>query len=181
VGADPGKAHPAYRGSEEQPIEQTKVTQRQHELIPAAGTDTLSFRKVYFRVNTYVLPPTPLDWNYWNANGCLRKNQVWRFIMKLFMQAVAVAAVLAVPAVSFAQSNAPLTRAEVRAQLVQFEKAGPADTDASYPVQTLAAESKVAAQNGASTGYGGVVSGSSASGARPSVSAADWRSMYGNP
>ena len=100
--------------------------------------------------------------------------------MKSLMQAVAVAAVLAVPAVSFAQSNAPLTRAEVRAQLVQFEKAGPADTDASYPVQTLAAESKAAAQNGASTGYGGVASGSSASGARPSVSAADWRSMYGN-
>jgi hypothetical protein len=101
--------------------------------------------------------------------------------MKSFMQAVAVAAVLAVPTVSFAQSNAPLTRAEVRAQLVQFEKAGPADTNASYPVQTQAAESNVAAQNGASTGYGGVANGSSASGTMRSVSAADWRSMYGNP
>jgi hypothetical protein len=101
--------------------------------------------------------------------------------MKSFMQAVAVAAVLAVPAVSFAQSNVPLTRAEVRAQLAQFEKAGPADTNASYPVQTQAAESNVAAQNGASTGYGDVANGSSTSGAKRSVSAADWRSMYGNP
>jgi hypothetical protein len=100
--------------------------------------------------------------------------------MKSFIQAVAVAAVLTVPAVSFAQSNAPLTRAEVRAQLVQFEKAGPADTNTSYPVQTQAAESNVAAQNGASTGYGGAAYGSSASGARHSISAADWRSMYGN-
>jgi hypothetical protein len=110
-----------------------------------------------------------------------QKSQVWRSIMKSFIQAVAVAAVLAVPAVSFAQSNAPLTRAEVRAQLVQFEKAGPADSNTSYPVQALAAESMVAAQNGASTGYGGVANGSSASGARRSVSATDWRSMYGNP
>jgi hypothetical protein len=45
--------------------------------------------------------------------------------MTSFVQAVAVAAVLTVPTVSFAQSNEPLTRAEVRAQLAQFEKAAP--------------------------------------------------------
>jgi hypothetical protein len=101
--------------------------------------------------------------------------------MKSFIQAVAVVAVLAVPAMSFAQSNVPLTRAEVRAQLVQFEEAGPADTNASYPVQTQAAESKVAAQNGASTGYGSVANGSSTSGAKQSVSEDDWRSMYNHP
>jgi Domain of unknown function (DUF4148) len=101
--------------------------------------------------------------------------------MKSLVKAVVVAVVLVAPVVSFAQSNAPLTRAEVRAQLVQFEKAGSADTNASYPVQTLSAESKVAAQNGASTGHGGVADGSSASGATRSVSGADWRSMYGHP
>ena len=44
--------------------------------------------------------------------------------MKSLIQAVALAAVLAVPAVSFAQSDAPVTRAQVRAELVQLEKAG---------------------------------------------------------
>jgi Domain of unknown function (DUF4148) len=101
--------------------------------------------------------------------------------MTSFVQAVAVAAVLTVPTVSFAQSNEPLTRAEVRAQLAQFEKAAPADTSAGYPVQTQAAESNVAAQDGASAGYGGVGNASSTSGAMPSVSADDWRSMYSHP
>jgi hypothetical protein len=113
----------------------------------------------------------------------LRKKRSLEVIMKSLLHAVAVAAVLAVPAVSFAQSSAPLTRAEVRAQLVQLEKAGyqPGRNDPHYPDDIQAAEARVAAQNGASTGYGGVASGSSASGAKRSVSAADWRSMYGNP
>ncbi|MFL9901337.1 DUF4148 domain-containing protein [Paraburkholderia fungorum] len=87
--------------------------------------------------------------------------------MKSLIQAVVVAAALAAPVVSFAQSNAPVTRAQVRAELVQLEKAGyhPGDGDNStYPAQIQAAEAKVAAQNGAANGYGGVVSGSSASG-----------------
>jgi hypothetical protein len=109
-------------------------------------------------------------------------------IMKL-VQSLIVAAALAIPAVSsFAQSNQPVTRAEVKAQLVQLEKAGyqPGRNDPHYPDDIQAAEARVAAQNGASTGYGGVsdgssASGSSASGATRSVSAADWRSMYGHP
>jgi uncharacterized membrane protein len=44
--------------------------------------------------------------------------------MKSLIQAVVVAAALAAPVAVFAQSNAPLTRAQVRAELVQLEKAG---------------------------------------------------------
>jgi hypothetical protein len=97
--------------------------------------------------------------------------------MKSLIQAIAVAAVLAVPAISFAQqSNAPVTRAEVRAQLVQLEKAGynPADSDnATYPADIQKAEARVAAENGAATSYGGVADGSSASSGRAAVSPAD--------
>lgn len=86
--------------------------------------------------------------------------------MKSFIQAVVVAAVLAAPVASFAQSNQPVTRAQVRAELVQLEKAGynPArSADSDYPADIQAAEARVAAQNGATSGIGGVLSGSSAS------------------
>jgi len=86
--------------------------------------------------------------------------------MKSLVKAVAVALVLAAPVASFAQSNQPLTRAEVKAQLVALEKAGynPAFVnDASYPHDIQAAEARVAAQNSATSGVGGVTSGSSQS------------------
>lgn len=95
--------------------------------------------------------------------------------MKSLIKAVAVALVLAAPVASFAQSNQPLTRAEVRAQLVQVEKAGynPATAnDNDYPANIQAAEARVNAGNGSATGYGGVVSGSSASGAHAYTSEA---------
>jgi len=90
--------------------------------------------------------------------------------MKSLIHAVLAAAVFAAPAVSFAQqSDAPVTtRAQVRAELIQLENAGynPAvANDASYPTEIQAAEARVAAQNGTATGYGGTISGSSASGA----------------
>lgn len=88
--------------------------------------------------------------------------------MKSLIQAVVVAAALAAPVAVFAQSNQPVTRAQVRAELVQLEKAGynpAARNDTTYPAQIQAAEAKVAAENGA-TGVGGVASGSSDSGAR---------------
>ena len=44
--------------------------------------------------------------------------------MKSLIQAVVVAAALAAPVAVFAQSNAPLTRAQVRAELIRLEKAG---------------------------------------------------------
>ena len=63
--------------------------------------------------------------------------------MKSIIKAVAVAAVLAVPALSFAQSNQPVTRAQVRAELVQLEKAGynpGVISDSKYPADVQAAE-----------------------------------------
>lgn len=85
--------------------------------------------------------------------------------MKSLIRAVAVAVAVVVPIASFAQSNAPLTRAQVRAELVQLEKAGynPArGEDPHYPEDIQAAEAKVAAQSSA---VGGVANGATDSGA----------------
>ena len=87
--------------------------------------------------------------------------------MKSLIQSVVVAAALVAPVAVFAQSNQPVTRAEVRAQLVQLEQTGwrPGEGEhTTYPAQIQAAEAKVAARNGA-TGVGGIASGSSESGA----------------
>jgi Tfp pilus assembly protein PilE len=89
--------------------------------------------------------------------------------MNSLIKAVAVAAVLAVPAVSFAQSNQPVTRAEVRAQLVQLEQAGYnpfSSSDAHYPAAVQQAEARVAKDT---TGYGPATAGTSESGARGPV------------
>lgn len=90
--------------------------------------------------------------------------------MKSLVQAVVIAAALAAPVASFAQSNQPVTRAQVRAELVQLEKAGfhPGYDDPHYPANIQAAQARVNAENGTSqavqSGYGGVVSGASQSG-----------------
>ena len=84
--------------------------------------------------------------------------------MKSLIQAAVVAVMLAVPAAVFAQSNQPLTRAQVREQLVQIEQAGynPSRSNPyEYPANIQAAEARVAAQNSA---LGGLVSGSSQQG-----------------
>jgi hypothetical protein len=86
-------------------------------------------------------------------------------IMKL-IQSFVVAAVLAVPVVSFAQSNTPITRAEVRAQLIQLEQAGynPASDQTQYPRNIEAAQARVNAEAGISaTSYGSPTNGTSAS------------------
>lgn len=89
--------------------------------------------------------------------------------MKSLIKAVAIAAVLAVPAVSFAQSqgsNGPVTRAQVRAELAQLEAAGyhPYQNDQYYPEDIQRAEARVNAQG--NSGYGPSTSGSSQSGSR---------------
>ena len=102
--------------------------------------------------------------------------------MKSLIKAVAIAAVLAIPAVSFAQSNQPITRAQVRAELVQLEKAGyrpGAGTEAHYPDELQAAQARVNAENGSASSYGGVANASQSG--RPGVSAADWNAMYNRP
>ena len=101
--------------------------------------------------------------------------------MKSLIQAVVVAAALAAPVAAFAQSNQPVTRAQVRAELVQLEQTGsrPGQGDrTTYPAQIQAAEAKVAAENGA-TGVGGVVNGSAEAG-HPAISKFDWNEMYGH-
>ncbi|MFM0687910.1 DUF4148 domain-containing protein [Paraburkholderia strydomiana] len=102
--------------------------------------------------------------------------------MKSLIQAVVIATVLGAPVASFAQSNQPVTRAQVRAELIQLEKAGyqPTRSDPYYPADIQAAEARVAAQNGtaqpAVSSYGGVANGSSDSGR--AVSANGTKSIY---
>jgi hypothetical protein len=102
--------------------------------------------------------------------------------VKSLIQVVAVATALIVPVASFAQSNGPVTRAQVRAELVQLEKAGyrVGDGDnAHYPDAIQAAEARVAAANGDSA-YGGVANGTSQAGGAVKVSATQWNAMYGH-
>jgi hypothetical protein len=99
-------------------------------------------------------------------------------IMKKALVGIALAiGTLAAPALSFAQPNGPLngplTRAEVRADLVRVEQAGYSvglGDDANYPANIQAAEAKVAAQTVPQTtqsAYGGVTqNGSTSSGVR---------------
>ncbi|MEX3943959.1 DUF4148 domain-containing protein [Paraburkholderia sp. BR10937] len=93
---------------------------------------------------------------------------------RLLLSILVAASAVAVPAYSFAQSTQPLTRAEVRADLVRVEQAGYSPgrgDDIDYPADIQAAESKVAAaqyaQDSAQRDMGGVsMAGSSAAGSR---------------
>ncbi|MDN7426406.1 hypothetical protein CFB89_22295 [Burkholderia sp. AU16741] len=106
--------------------------------------------------------------------------------MKSLIKAVALAALVAAPVVSFAQSNPqPLTRAQVRAELVQLEKAGYNPNDwINYPENIQAAQAKIAAAQNTgvqadATGYGSNPVATSQSGQRavvPTVS--DRSSVY---
>jgi len=89
-------------------------------------------------------------------------------IMKL-VQSLIIAAVVAIPAVSFAQSNESVTRADVRAQLIQLEKAGynPANDQTQYPKNIEAAQARIDAANGVSAkSYGSSTGGTAAAGSR---------------
>jgi opacity protein-like surface antigen len=90
-------------------------------------------------------------------------------IMKSLFRAVAVFAAIVGPATSFAQSSQPVTRADVRADLVRVEQAGynPGDW-LHYPENIQAAQARVAEQNG-NTAYGAGTDGSSQSGQRRDV------------
>ena len=73
--------------------------------------------------------------------------------MKTIATLLVTAAALTAPVLSFAQStDHGLTRAQVRTELVQLERAGynpQTAADASYPQEIQLAEAKVAAENGA--------------------------------
>ncbi|MGF6753330.1 DUF4148 domain-containing protein [Paraburkholderia sp. GAS42] len=98
--------------------------------------------------------------------------------MKSLIKAVALAVVLTAPVVSFAQSNGPVTRAQVRADLVQLEKAGynPNLDSITYPDNIQAAEARVSAQKAAAqtSGYGPSTTGSSQAGVRQEVTVSSY-------
>ena len=60
---------------------------------------------------------------------------------KFLISALVLSSALAAPALAFAQSNGPVTRAQVRAELIQLEKAGytPGGEDVNYPQDIQAA------------------------------------------
>ncbi|CAG9240099.1 conserved exported hypothetical protein [Paraburkholderia tropica] len=97
--------------------------------------------------------------------------------MKSLIAAALAATVLAAPALSFAQqsTNQPLTRAQVRAELVQLEKAGyrPGLSSPYYPEDLQAAQARVAQQNATAeaTAYGASTNGSTQAGshAQPNI------------
>ncbi|MFD1557528.1 DUF4148 domain-containing protein [Paraburkholderia silviterrae] len=100
--------------------------------------------------------------------------------MKSLIQSIAIAAALIAPAASFAQTDTTITRAQVRAELIQLESNGyhVGDGDQTrYPAPIQAAESRIAAKNGNTGGYGGTATGALDSG-RPTISQSDWNAMY---
>lgn len=105
--------------------------------------------------------------------------------MNKFFPAVVIAAALAAPAISFAQSSGQgLTRAQVRAELVELERVGynPGGDQVNYPQNLQAAEARVSQQklaNGDASGYGAPAAGTSqAGGAVRPVSVAPQQAVY---
>jgi hypothetical protein len=94
--------------------------------------------------------------------------------MNALIKQIAVAVALISPvAASFAQSNQPVTREQVRADLVRVEKAGFNPLDRMhYPENIQAAEQRAAAQTDVAqantSGYGPSVEGASQAGNRVS-------------
>ncbi|MGF6573781.1 protein of unknown function [Paraburkholderia fungorum] len=83
--------------------------------------------------------------------------------MTLLSKAVAVA-IIAIPAFSYAQSTPNVTRAQVRTELAQLEKAGyNPNVDEEYPRDVQRAEAIVAAQKGDVSGYGSDLAGTTQS------------------
>ncbi|MDR3097843.1 MAG: DUF4148 domain-containing protein [Paraburkholderia sp.] len=94
--------------------------------------------------------------------------------MKSLIKVVALAAVLAAPVVSFAQSqaeNGPVTREQVRNELKALESVGwrPNVVSPFYPGDYQAAQARLQARG--DSGYGPAMGGTSQSGAASSYSA----------
>ncbi|MFD1560931.1 DUF4148 domain-containing protein [Paraburkholderia silviterrae] len=114
--------------------------------------------------------------------------------MKALISALLISCALAAPVCAFAQANAaadtastngPVTRAEVRADLVRLEQAGyrPAAKDINYPDDIQHAEAIVAQQDAQSAAgaVGGVsMAGSSDSGAQGSSGPAGQSIYFGH-
>ena len=105
--------------------------------------------------------------------------------MKVLCLVLTVGA-LAGPVVSFAQNTAPITREQVRADLIRLEQAGyhVGDGDATtYPAEIQAAEAKIAAEGNqlaANNAVGGTTTtGTSAAGSRVNPQASSSSSCVG--
>jgi hypothetical protein len=98
--------------------------------------------------------------------------------MKSLIFTAATLAAFAMPLTAFPQTDQPVTRAQVQAELRQLEQAGYRQTgeDPSYPVNIQAAEARVSTQSSA-TGYGGTPPASSMSGSRSAVQPASPEEM----
>lgn len=83
--------------------------------------------------------------------------------MKSFLEDVVITALICAPLAAFAESEPSMTRAQVRADLVQVEKAGYNPSDwMHYPENIQAASARVATDKQANAGgYGSANSGSS--------------------
>jgi Domain of unknown function (DUF4148) len=103
--------------------------------------------------------------------------------------ALAIAAAIAFPCAGYAQeSSSVVTRAQVRAELVQLESVGYRPgraNDPHYPADIQAAEAAVASRNGAGSNVessvGGAPSGSSASGNRLIAAATRANATFDSP
>ena len=85
--------------------------------------------------------------------------------MKSIIKAFAIAALVTAPLATFAQSSQPVTRAQVREELAQLEKAGYNPNDwMNYPANIQHAEAIVAQQNSNNTAYGADTGSTSQSG-----------------
>jgi hypothetical protein len=91
--------------------------------------------------------------------------------MKSSIRILLVASLLSAPLAAFAQTNAPLTRAQVQDELVQLRNAGynGNGSDTSYPVELQAVLARVAAQQQAApnTSSYGMESGGSSQAGQP--------------
>jgi hypothetical protein len=83
--------------------------------------------------------------------------------MKLSIKAAIATAAVLIPALAFAESNGPLTRAQVRAQLIELEQAGynpGADCPGDCPEGLARAEAVIAQrQADANAAYGPALNG----------------------
>ncbi|MDR3100265.1 MAG: DUF4148 domain-containing protein [Paraburkholderia sp.] len=95
--------------------------------------------------------------------------------MNAIIKALALSLAVATPAISFAQStNGPMTRAQVRNEIVQLDQAGYRENKSQYPADIQSAEARVAARNNVASsattdngaGYGGAADAMSQSGHR---------------
>ncbi|MGN6667748.1 MAG: DUF4148 domain-containing protein [Trinickia sp.] len=103
--------------------------------------------------------------------------------MKSLIYTVITVSVIGAPVLSFAQSNGPITRTQVREELIQLEQAGyrvPVGNNPHYPEDIQAAQARVTEKNAQAqadmSGYGSALQSTSESGAPASMD--NTKSLY---